>query len=83
MSGVVESVLGARGAVTVDPDVYSCVASPGYGLVEVGVCACDVGGAGVVVGPVADWDAEGVDAGGGEGLDIGFCEVGGPMLLEG
>lgn len=81
VAGVVESVLRAGRAVTIDPDVHSGVAGPGNGFVEVCVCSCDVWGAGVVVGPVSDRDAEGVDACCGEGLDVGFGEIGAPMCF--
>ena len=62
VAGVVLAVLAARRAVAVDPDVHACVAGPADGLVEECVCALEKGGVGVVVGPVADWNAESVEA---------------------
>lgn len=47
------------------------------------VCTLDEGRVFVVVGPVADGDAEGVDAVGSEGFDVWLGEPGGPVLLEG
>lgn len=69
-AGVVLAVLAAGAAVQVDPDFHVEFAGPLDGELEVVVCALDEGRVFIVVGPVADGDAQGVDAVGGEGFDV-------------
>ncbi len=53
VAGVVEAVLGARGAVAVEYDLEVGGAGPGEGVVEVCSGAREVRGVGIVEGPIA------------------------------
>ena len=44
------------------PDVHTSIASPANGLLEKSVCTLDERGIGVVVGPVANGNAESIKA---------------------
>lgn len=82
-AGVVLAVLAAGAAVQVDPDFHVELARPLDGELEVVVCALDEGRVRCVVGPVADGDAERVDAVGGERFGVRGREPRGPVLLKG
>ena len=58
VAGVVETVLGAGGAVAVEEDLEAGCATPSDCVVEVGRGAEEVGGVGVVEGPIANRNTE-------------------------
>jgi len=83
VAGVILAVLAAGAAVQVDPDFHVEFTGPLDGELEVVICALDEGRILCVVCPVADGDAEGVDAVRGKGFCIRSREPGRPVLVEG
>ena len=66
----------------INPDFHAGRACPSDRFLEIGVGAGKVRRVGIIVGPVADGDAEGVDACRSECLDIGFGEESIPVFLK-
>jgi len=82
LAGVVKAVLRAGRTVQVDHDLETGLSRPADGLVEVWSRAGDERSAAVVVGPVADGNADDVETGVGNLLEIGQSSPGLPVVLE-